>query len=267
MTKLVRDLMHTGPYTCPPETRLGQVAARLVEHQVHALFVTDANDAISGIVTDFDLLAGEWLSADAESLAAMKAMTAGEMMTSPVATIEADEPAINAARRMGRDLVRRLLVTDQNKPIGVISISDFLPALLPHRIERGMVADVMSHTMLVCREETPLAGVARGLIATRYRSILVVSANGKPQGIISGLDFLDSFEAGHNGSRTAGQVMHKMMTISPTASLQEAANLMINNHHHRLVVVDPDQADSMPLGMLSSVDIMSQMAQPDSVWQ
>jgi len=267
MTKLVRDLMHTGPYTCPPEARLGEVAARLVEHKVHAVFVTDANGTITGLVTDFDLLAGEWLSTDAESLAAMRAMTAGEMMTSPVATIEADQPASAAAKQMGRDLVRRLLVTEQGKPVGVISISDFLPALVSDRISRNTVADVMSYTMLVCRDETPLAGVARGLIATRYRSVLVVNAQGKALGIISGLDFLGSLEAGGNGTKTAGQVMHPMKTISASASLQEAANMMINHHHHRLVVVDPAQSDSMPLGIISSVDIVSEMAQPDSVWQ
>jgi CBS domain-containing protein len=42
---------------------------------------------------------------------------------------------------------------------------------------------------------------------------------------------------------------------------------MIENHHHRLIVVDPDQPDSMPLGIISSYDIVNEMARPGSVWR
>jgi CBS domain-containing protein len=41
---------------------------------------------------------------------------------------------------------------------------------------------------------------------------------------------------------------------------------MIENHHHRLVVVDPEHPQSMPLGVISSYDIVNEMAQPGSVW-
>jgi CBS domain-containing protein len=51
------------------------------------------------------------------------------------------------------------------------------------------------------------------------------------------------------------------------ASLQEAAQMMIDNHHHRILVVDPSHEDSLPLGVISSFDIVSEMARPDSVWQ
>jgi hypothetical protein len=43
--------------------------------------------------------------------------------------------------------------------------------------------------------------------------------------------------------------------------------LMIDNHHHRILVIDPTHIDSMPLGVISSFDIVSEMARPDSVWQ
>ena len=62
-------------------------------------------------------------------------------------------------------------------------------------------------------------------------------------------------------------VMHPVLLIKMNASLREAADMMIENHHHRLLVVDPEQPESMPLGIISSFDIVSEMAQPDSVWQ
>jgi CBS domain-containing protein len=57
------------------------------------------------------------------------------------------------------------------------------------------------------------------------------------------------------------------LTIEVSATLQQAAEKMIANHYHRLVVIDPDEPDSMPLGMISSFDIVAEMARPDSVWQ
>jgi CBS domain-containing protein len=62
-------------------------------------------------------------------------------------------------------------------------------------------------------------------------------------------------------------VMHPALTIHMSASLREAADTMIKHHHHRLIVVDLDEPEAMPLGVISSFDIVAQMARPGSVWQ
>jgi hypothetical protein len=43
--------------------------------------------------------------------------------------------------------------------------------------------------------------------------------------------------------------------------------MMIQNHYHRLVVVDNEDPDAFPLGAISTFDIVAEMARPDSVWQ
>ncbi|OHB63209.1 MAG: hypothetical protein A2Y76_15410 [Planctomycetes bacterium RBG_13_60_9] len=58
-----------------------------------------------------------------------------------------------------------------------------------------------------------------------------------------------------------------MGTISSHASLREAADLMIRKHHHRVVVVDDKNPEAFPLGIVSSFDIVAEMARPGSVWQ
>jgi CBS domain-containing protein len=60
--------------------------------------------------------------------------------------------------------------------------------------------------------------------------------------------------------------MHPPITISPTASLREAADAMVQNEVHRLVVADPDKLHALPLGILSSYDIVAEMAEPGSRW-
>jgi CBS domain-containing protein len=63
-------------------------------------------------------------------------------------------------------------------------------------------------------------------------------------------------------------LMHPgVMQCEPGDTLGEVAQLMIDNHHHRILVVDAAHEDSLPVGVLSSFDIVSEMAKPDSVWQ
>lgn len=268
MTKLVRDLMHPGLITCQSTATLGQVAVLLTQHHIHALVVADRDGRAIGILTDFDLLAGEWLSGNESSLAVMRKMTAGELMTKPINTIEAAVSVADAAHRMRMEEINRLLVTDQGKPVGVISISDFvadLAKMVP--AYRETVADVMSDAMLVCRDKTPVVAAARSMTDAHYRSVLVVNSAGKPLGVVSGADLLEACEEVDCSALTVSQVMHPALTIHMNASLREAADLMIQHHHHRLVVVDPAQPDAIPLGVISSVDIVAEMARPGSVWQ
>ena len=268
MTKLVRDLMHPGLITCRPDATLGQVAVMLTQHHIHALIVGDHDGRPLGIISDFDLMAGEWLSANAESLEAMRKMTAGELMTTPIGAVDARAPVSEAAQRMRAGHMSRLLVTDQGKPVGVIAISDLVASIVKSTsVKRDTVADVMSDAMLVCRDKTPLTSVARAMTDAHYRSVLVVDAAGKPLGVVSGYDMLVACQEGGCGDMTVAQAMHPMLTIGMNASLQEAAQKMIEQHYHRLVVIDPEQPDAMPLGVISSFDIVAEMAAPGSVWQ
>ncbi len=269
MTTLVRDLMHPGVVTCHPDIPLGQVAKLLAEHHVHSLFIFDDDQSPVGVITDYDVMAGEWLSGDPDSLAVMRSMTAGELMSSPVETIELNVTASDAAKRMREDDIRRLLVLEEGKPVGVISVSDFIANISTKTpIERGKVSDVMSDAFLVCRDKTPVLSAIRAMSDTGWRSVVVVDPQGKPLGVFSGLDLLSCCDIDEAlASVVVTEVMHPPLTISMDASLQEAAKMMIDSHHHRVLVIDPEAADTLPLGVISSFDIVSEMARPNSVWQ
>jgi CBS domain-containing protein len=100
-----------------------------------------------------------------------------------------------------------------------------------------------------------------------WRSVLVVDAKGKVLGVVSGRSLLPFVKDGIDEKLTVREVMHKPLTIDIHASLREAADKMIQNHHHRLVVVDDSDPDAFPLGIISSFDIVAEMARPESVWQ
>ena len=268
MKKLVRDLMHPGLHTCRPDATLGQVSVLLTRHHVHALVVTGQDGLPVGIISDSDLLAGEWLSEDSQSLAAMRKLTAGELMSSPIDTIEASQPLRMAAGMLIEKDISRLLVTEKGVAAGVISTSDFVSSIaMQEKPLRKTVADVMSDAILVCREKTPLVSAARTLTQAGWRSVLVVDAQGKPQGVVSGKDLLPYVENGVDESLTVQDIMHPALTIDMHARLRTAADLMIQKHHHRLVVIDQEDPQAFPLGIISSFDIVAEMARPGSIWQ
>jgi CBS domain-containing protein len=268
MTKHVKDLMHRGLMTCRPNATLGQVAVLLNQNHVHALIVTDRDGRALGVISDFDLLAGEWLSSDAESLTVMRKLTAADLMSSPVISVEADMPLAEAVRNLLEKQISRLLVTENSKPVGVISLSNFVASIArEEESKRETVGDVMSDAILVCRDKTPIYATARAMTSSGYRSVLVVDARGKPLGVVSGIDLLPFVKDGVDESLVVSSVMHPALTIDIHASLREAADKMIQNHHHRLIVVDDANPENFPLGVVSSFDIVAQMARPGSVWQ
>ena len=268
MTQTINDLMHQGLITCPPETSMGQVAALLTKHHVHALVVAEDENNPLGIISDFDLLAGEWLSVDEESLNAMRKLTARDLMTSPIESVELNTSVNETAKRMAEKEFHRLLVRDGGEPVGVISISDFVTGIAAQEeVRRETVGDVMSDTFLVCREDTPVLSAARTMTQAGWRSIIVVNARGKPLGVITGHDLLQLAGTAVDQTLKVSQLMNRnLITTDINSSLQQAADIMIQNHRHRVLVVDQNDPDSFPLGVISSFDIVAAMARPGSIW-
>jgi CBS domain-containing protein len=260
--------MHHGVITCKPDATLGQVAVLLHQHNVHAIFVTDRDGRITGVISDFDLMAGEWLSSDPESLNTMRKLTASDLMTQPVDSIQAFTPLTEAAETFLTKGVGRLLVLDNEKPVGIISLADFVASIaVQAKSKRDTVGDVMSHAILVCRGKTPVLSAARAMTSSGWRSVLVVDVKGKVLGVVSGHDLLHLIKKGVDEKLIVRDVMHPALTIDIHASLREAADVLIKNHYHRLVVVDKEDPDSFPLGALSTFDIVAEMAKADSIWQ
>lgn len=269
MTKTVKDLMHKGLILCPPGASLGKMASLLAKHHVHALIVAETADKPLGIISDFDLLAGEWLSVDRESLDTMRKMTARDLMTSPIESIEAAASVEEVAQKFLEKGIHRMLVLDAGKPVGVISISDFVRDIASQeKTRRTNVGDVMSDTFLVCRDKTTILSAARTMSQAGWRSIVVVDPEGRPTGVVSGIDLMQFAGRIVDETLTVSDVMSRtLITIDMNASLQQAADIMIREHRHRVLVVDENHPESFPLGVISSFDIVAEMAKPGSIWQ
>ena len=161
-----------------------------------------------------------------------------------------------------------MLVTDEGKPVGVISISDFVAGIAAQEeIKRETVGDVMSDTFLVCREDNTVLSAARTMTQSGWRSIIVVNSRGKLQGVITGRDLVSLAGRTIDPNLKVSELTNRnLITTDINSSLQEAADIMIQHHCHRVIVVDRNDPNSFPLRVISSFDIVASMAHPGSFW-
>lgn len=123
MTRLVRDAMHRGVISCRVDTPLEEIAQRLMEYQINALFVLDQSGKACGVVSQTDLVQayvqGGWSDLVAE-----------DIMTPDVVTVVPDIPVTAAAQLMLDKDIHRLLIVQggliPDRPVGVLSMSDIV---------------------------------------------------------------------------------------------------------------------------------------------
>jgi CBS domain-containing protein len=262
----VKDVMTRGTISCAPTTPIPEVARLMAEHRIHAVFVLDSGSPV-GVVSDVDLLAGEWLATDAESLQVLRTTTAGQLMTAPVETINLEDAVEEAKRRMGELRIARLLVCDGNRrAVGVLSVTDLVRAASLPAPQRRVVSDVMSHAFVTSRADAPMSSAVRAMSERRSRSIVVIE-RGQAVGVLTGGDVVQAYATSQEAVGVVRDFMSSPVeTTTPDVPLPEAVDRMLEREIHRLVVVDPEQPGE-PIGIISTSDIVAEMADERSVWQ
>lgn len=116
----VGQLMTERLETISPSDTAQEAATKMRDKKVSSLVVTDVEDKPIGIVTERDLV----------RQVCTKAINSNDVivhriMSSPLATIDANSSVEVAADIMIQNKVRHLLVVDENKVLGIITPSDF----------------------------------------------------------------------------------------------------------------------------------------------
>src|SRR5262245_41142876 len=96
----------------------------MATHRVGSAVVQDA-EHLAGILTERAVLKAVAAGAEPES------STVQDFMTSDVVTVGPEWDLIEAAGEMARRRIRHLVVYDGGQLLGILSVRDVLPALLP----------------------------------------------------------------------------------------------------------------------------------------
>ena len=143
----VRDVMTYGVISVSEGASIAEAIETMLRSRVSALVVFDADHALSGILSEGDLLRRSELGTEpkrpywlefligsgrlADAYAHEHGRKAGEVMTRDVQTIGEDSELSEAVDRMIRHHIRRLPVLRGDTLVGIVSRSDVLKGLLP----------------------------------------------------------------------------------------------------------------------------------------
>ena len=136
MKTAVKDVMTTRVVWVKPGASFKEMAAALRENRISAFPVLDDDGKVIGVVSEADMLTKEAMDDEPGIITSIlhrkdtekaRGITAGDLMTSPAATVGPGETVEHAARLMYTHNVKRLPVTDANGHLlGIISRVDVL---------------------------------------------------------------------------------------------------------------------------------------------
>ena len=115
----VADLMHEDMPLVTEDTPMSEALLRISQKGFGVVGVTDADGALSGIITDGDLR---------RHMEGLLSHTAAEVMTRNPRTITADQLAEAAVAVMNERKITCLFVVEGNRPRGILHIHDCLRA-------------------------------------------------------------------------------------------------------------------------------------------
>jgi signal-transduction protein with cAMP-binding, CBS, and nucleotidyltransferase domain len=98
-------------------------AARMMMQKGIGSLVANRDGLPFGIVTERDLMEIVAQATDPTKI------TVEDIMTAPLTTIDASAPLIDAARKMVEKQLKRLVVTEHDKIIGIVSQTDLVQSM------------------------------------------------------------------------------------------------------------------------------------------
>ena len=119
----VRQIMRTI-ISIDSRAKAKDAAKLMVERRIGSL-IANRDGLPFGILTERDMV--EKIVAGAMD---PNKVTVADLMTAPLVTIEASAPLMDAARRMIEKQVKRLVVTEHDKIIGIISQTDLVQSMI-----------------------------------------------------------------------------------------------------------------------------------------
>ena len=184
----VRDLMTTDVVAVAPPTTTRDAARMMFRYRVSGLPVVDADDHVLGIITEGDFLAMELQRTD-EGVAPA---TVGEAMSHSVLSVSPDLEVMEAARYMHAKSVKRVVVAEEGRMVGVLSRFDIVAAFTrPDDLIEDEIREDLIRRVLFVDPETVDVRVANGVvtfigtIGTRTEARLVGELARRLDGVVA----------------------------------------------------------------------------------
>lgn len=190
----VRDLMTTDVVAVAPTTTTRDAARMMFRYRVSGLPVVDADDHVLGIITEGDFLAMELERAEQGE----GASEVGQAMSDSVLSVPPDLEVMEAARYMHTEGVKRVLVIEGGKMVGILSRFDIVAAFTrPDDLIEDEIREDLIRRVLFVDPETVDVSVSNGVvtlvgtIGTRTEARLVEELAVRLDGVVGVENRLD----------------------------------------------------------------------------
>ena len=157
----VRDLMTTDVVAVAAETSIRDAARMMFRYRVSGLPVVDAEDHVLGIITE-----GDFLAMELERVDHGRALdSVGEVMSHSVLSVSPDLEVMEAARYMHSHGVKRVLVVEEGKMVGILSRFDIVAAFTrPDDLIEDEIREDLIRRVLFVDPETVDVRVSNGVV-------------------------------------------------------------------------------------------------------
>jgi signal-transduction protein with cAMP-binding, CBS, and nucleotidyltransferase domain len=185
-----------------------------------------------------------------------------EIMTTQLTMAPASASIFQVLETMAAEDVGRIVVTDNNVPIGIFTEKDVLKRVVNSGIEprKTPIKNVMTTPVRAVREETHIIEAFGKMYRGKFRHLLVRGRRGKIIGIVSMRRILNlavELGQGLSETRTLGEIAaHAVESVDQAASVREAIDLMNQKNVAGVVIT----VFGKPAGIFTERDVLKRVA-------
>ncbi len=178
-----------------------------------------------------------------------------KLFSSKVITVDKDSSIFEALQKMQLNWIKRVVITEGTKPLGIITERDINRFLKEDKTARAIneipVKHVMEKNIVLITDdlENDFYQCASKMENLKIGSIILINKNGDLSGIVSRTDLVKAYANLFGGKYLVKEFMStKIVTCRKSDSLKLVLNLIDQNKISRLVVIDKN---GMVVGLIS----------------
>lgn len=129
----------------------------------------------------------------------MKTVKVWECASKPVRTMDAESNVREVVKAMNEHKVASMLVTENGKPVGIITERDILQRVIEEgkSLESTKAKDIMSQPVQSIDSNTSIKEACKAMTMLRVKKLLVLK-NGRPDGFVTIADLVKKILSLHN---------------------------------------------------------------------
>ena len=178
------------------------------------------------------------------TLASRKLMEV-QKFKSPVITVDPQASIHNALVKMQLNFIKRIVITDDNRPVGIVTERDISRFLENDKTARALDEIPISHVMrknpitIVDGLDDHFEQCTTRMDTFKIGSIVMVDSDGDTIGIVTKTDITKAFSIIYGGRfKVKDYMSEKVITCRESDTLRYALNMINTNNISRLVVTD-----------------------------